>query len=146
MYILYLNIKNCIVIRILSSIPDCVNCVQELGAKSYKYLPIAQQLPMKFFHAFYWDEVQGGPSIDIEKAKEIKKNEFRYLRNPLLEKLDILFMKSIEVDDLELKQQVVAAKESLRNITLQEMPDDYNILLNYIPQVFLDVSELIVNH
>lgn len=146
MYILYSNTSFGISLNFFKTPQECLVYVQTTGAKDYKYMPLGEQLPMKFFYAFFWNNEIKGPDIDIDKAKEIKKDEFRSLREEMFKKLDILFMKSIEFDNIELKQQVISAKESLRNITEEEMPNDWKLLVNYFPQTFQNVHELIVSH
>lgn len=53
--------------------------------------------------------------INVDKAKEIQKDRMRYIRNPLLEKLDVDFVKALELgtDTEEIKTQ----KQALRDVT-----------------------------
>lgn len=146
MYVLYSNTSFGISLNFFKTPQECLVYVQRTGSKDYKYMPIDEQLPIKFFHAFYWNDEIKGPDIDINKAKEIKKNDYRSLREEMFKKLDILFMKSIELDDAELKQQVVSAKQNLRNITEEDVPNDWRTLLEYVPQTFQNVHELIISH
>ena len=53
--------------------------------------------------------------IDLAKAKEIKKQSLRQLRQPLLEEQDVLYMRKLESG--EDTTQVVAEKIRLRDIT-----------------------------
>ena len=53
--------------------------------------------------------------INLEKAKEIKKDYLRADRKPLLEKLDIDYMKAIE-QGLD-TSEIVAEKQRLRDVT-----------------------------
>jgi hypothetical protein len=52
-----------------------------------------------------------------DKAIEIKKEQFRNLRKPLLEKLDVQFMRALEVGDTSTIQIVTQKKSELRDIT-----------------------------
>ena len=54
-------------------------------------------------------------TIDLAKAKEIKKQSLRQLRQPLLEEQDVLYMRKLESG--EDTTQVVAEKIRLRDIT-----------------------------
>lgn len=54
-------------------------------------------------------------TININKAKEIKKDMLRVEREPLLLALDIEVMKNIS--DLDKLQEIEAEKEKLRNVT-----------------------------
>ena len=75
--------------------------------------------------------------FDKDIAKEIKKNHFRFLRKPLLEKLDIEFMKAFEINNTQELLNVATKKQVLRDITNIDMsqyqtPQD---LHNFIPDV-----------
>jgi hypothetical protein len=53
--------------------------------------------------------------INLDKAKEIQKNRMRMARKPLLEKLDVDFVRALElgIDADEIKTQ----KQALRDVT-----------------------------
>lgn len=55
--------------------------------------------------------------IDINKAKEIHKDKIREVRNPLLEKKDVEYIRAQEVGDTEKVAAVVAEKQALRDAT-----------------------------
>ena len=57
-----------------------------------------------------------GIKIDIAKAKEITKDKLRAERKPLLEKLDVDFIKAQETGADT--SAIVAEKQRLRDITL----------------------------
>ena len=146
MYILYSNTSIGVSLNLFKTPQECLIHVQKIGAKDYKYMPINEQLPMQFFYALYWNEETKSPDIDVSKAKEIKKNEYRAVRMEMFKKLDVLFMRSIEINDDDLKQQVVSAKQNLRNITEEDMPNDWRLLINYVPQTLQDAHQLIISH
>ena len=53
--------------------------------------------------------------INLEKAKEIQKNKIREVRKPLLEKLDVDFVRALETgSNLE---EIKAQKQALRDVT-----------------------------
>jgi hypothetical protein len=56
-------------------------------------------------------------TININKAKEIKKDHLREERKPLLEALDIQYMKALEQNDTQKMQDIVAQKQALRDVT-----------------------------
>jgi len=58
-----------------------------------------------------------GIKIDIAKAKDITKDRLRAERKPLLEALDIEFIKAQEIG--EDTSAIVAEKQRLRDITKQ---------------------------
>jgi hypothetical protein len=55
--------------------------------------------------------------INVEKAKEIRKNQIRRLRKSLLEKKDVEYMRALEIGDTQKVAQVVAEKQALRDVT-----------------------------
>ena len=74
--------------------------------------------------------------INIKKAKEIQKDRWRETRKPLLENLDIEFMKAVEAGDTDEQQLIAAKKQELRDVTgfdLSEI-DDANELKDVWPE------------
>ena len=55
-------------------------------------------------------------TIDLTKAKEIKKQSLRQQRQPLLEEQDVLYMRKMESG--EDPTEVVVEKQRLRDITM----------------------------
>jgi hypothetical protein len=76
-----------------------------------------------YFNAYEFD-AELGVKVNIEKAKAIHLDKFRAARAPKLAKLDIDFMKAVEVNDEEKKAEIIAAKQALRDVTLTQLPDD----------------------
>ena len=58
-------------------------------------------------------------TIDLEKAKEIKKNHLRLERVPFLSEQDMLFQRALEIGADT--SAIVAEKQRLRDIT--KLPD-----------------------
>ena len=58
--------------------------------------------------------------INIEKAKEIKKEQLRQERKPLLEQLDVEMMRALEINDSQKQLEVAAKKQALRDATKHE--------------------------
>jgi hypothetical protein len=56
-------------------------------------------------------------TINLNKAKDITKDRLRAERAPLLQKLDVAFMKAVEVQADT--ADIVAEKQRLRDITAQ---------------------------
>jgi hypothetical protein len=76
-----------------------------------------------YFNAYEFD-AELGAKVNIEKAKAIHLDKFRAARKPKLDKLDIEFMKAVEVNDEAKKSAIIAEKIALRDVTLTELPDD----------------------
>jgi protein-tyrosine-phosphatase len=58
--------------------------------------------------------------INIEKAKEIHKNNLRSARIEEFKKLDVEYIRAMEENNREKIEQIVEAKTRLRNITTAE--------------------------
>lgn len=56
-------------------------------------------------------------SIDMNKAKEIWKDYLRYDRTPILEKLDLEFIKALESGNTEEQDKIKKTKQDLRDVT-----------------------------
>ena len=54
-------------------------------------------------------------------ADELKRKHFRALRKPLLEKLDVEFIRALESGDTVLVATIAAKKKELRDITLMDL-------------------------
>ena len=56
-------------------------------------------------------------SVNMTKAREIKKDMIRAERNPKLAELDVAFMRALEAGDTEAQEDIKAQKEALRDAT-----------------------------
>lgn len=56
-------------------------------------------------------------TVNMNKAKEIKKNLIRLERKTLLEKLDVEFMKAVELGNTALQSEIAIKKQALRDAT-----------------------------
>jgi len=54
---------------------------------------------------------------DMTKAREIKRDQLRAERKPLLEKLDVEFMRAQEQGDQTKADEIAAKKQALRDVT-----------------------------
>ena len=55
--------------------------------------------------------------INMDKAREIKKDMIRAERNPKLAELDVQFMRAVEAGDTALQAEIAAKKQALRDAT-----------------------------
>lgn len=94
-----------------------------------------QDLPTDRVFRNAWEKDGASLTISVPKAKEIKLNEFRELRAPLLAKLDMAYLKADETGDTEAKAAVVAQKNALRDVTKIALPDDLEELKVFVPEV-----------
>jgi len=63
------------------------------------------------------DSGKNKPDHDMDKAKNIHKEKLRALRQPLLDQLDIEYMKADEEGDQQKKKDIAKEKQRLRDIT-----------------------------
>lgn len=77
-----------------------------------------------FFDAWRYDTAEGGVpiGIDEEKAHEIWKNEWRKTREPILKRLDVEWMRAMEMGNTELAQTLAQKKHILRDVTMTQLP------------------------
>jgi hypothetical protein len=73
--------------------------------------------------------------INFEKAKQLVKDKWRIARGPLLEKLDVEYMKALEQGNTELQASIVNQKQQLRDITNLEMPNDFQVIIHTWPEI-----------
>jgi hypothetical protein len=59
----------------------------------------------------------GSLSVDMDKAREIHRDNLRRLRAPLLTRLDVEYQRADEGGDGQRKRQVMAQKQALRDVT-----------------------------
>jgi len=106
---------------------DASLSIEEIAAKdvpsgvSYKIVD-SLDIENDYFNAYEFNE-ETGVEVNINKAKAIHLDKFREARKPKLQKLDVEYMKAIEVQDSEKVSQVVSQKQELRDVTKTPLPD-----------------------
>ena len=55
--------------------------------------------------------------VNMDKAKAIKQDMVRAERKPLLEQLDVAYMRAQEAGDTDAQQDIAAKKQALRDCT-----------------------------
>lgn len=73
--------------------------------------------------------------IDINAAKEIWKDKFRQARKPILEKLDVDYMRALETKNLQAQQDIITKKQNLRQVTDIRLPDTIEGIKNTWPNI-----------
>lgn len=56
-------------------------------------------------------------TVNMDKAREIKKDMIRVVRNKKLQELDVEFMRAVETGDVTKQAEVSAKKQALRDAT-----------------------------
>ena len=75
-----------------------------------------------YFNAYEFHPVDGC-KVNIDKAKAIHLDKFREARKPMLSKLDVDYMKAIEVEDHVAASAIAVKKQELRDVTKPPLPD-----------------------
>ncbi len=73
--------------------------------------------------------------LNYEKAKELQRNKWRALRKPLLEKLDVEFMKALESGNNTVVQSIAQQKQNLRDVTKTPMIDNLDAIKETMPNI-----------
>jgi hypothetical protein len=78
----------------------------------------SENLPedVTFFNAWELDGEE--VVVNLTKAREIWKDRLRQARKPVLEKLDIEYMRALENEDTTRVEEIVSVKKKLRDITV----------------------------
>lgn len=82
-----------------------------------------------------WDIVGGKLVVDIDTAKEIQRDHWRKLREPIIKRLDLQFMKALESGDEKLINEVTAKKNALRDVTNTPLPNNLKKIKATIPSI-----------
>ena len=56
-------------------------------------------------------------TVNMDKAREIKKDQIREARKPMLESLDVAYMRAVEAGDTTQQVQIASEKQVLRDAT-----------------------------
>lgn len=76
-----------------------------------------EEVPYDRFFRDQWTLENQLVKVDMGKAKEAWKNNWRKVREPLLQNLDIEFIKNLEVNDVDQLNEVKLKKQALRDVT-----------------------------
>jgi len=87
-----------------------------------------------FFGAYEFDK-KTAFKVNIDKAKDIWLDHYRRARTPLLEKLDLEYMRADEVGNIELKKELAAKKQALRDVTKTELPNTLEGIKKTWPEI-----------
>ena len=105
-----------------------------IGDSTYKIVNNIDFIDFRFLIAYNFDK-ELGAKINISKAKEIWKDRFRQARKPILEKLDVEYMRALEAGDTQKQQEIATKKQALRDITNTSLPNDLEDIKNTWPDV-----------
>lgn len=111
---------------------------QILGDKEYAIFENLYLDPYFFTCYEYFKNPENGEveiKINFEKAKEIQRKYWRELRKPILEKLDVDFMKALETGNTEQIKNISEKKQILRDITKTPLVNNLEDIKITIPNI-----------
>jgi hypothetical protein len=111
-----------------------------------KFLISQNDIKINFIQAMYWDSLKKKICFNLDICKEIKKNEFRFLRQNKFDKLDSMYMKALQLNDQDLIKKIIDYKQQLRDVTSIQYPSTETELLNFIPDIFSKVEALLAQN
>lgn len=84
-----------------------------------------------FRDAWIWQEDK--IVVDLEIAKDIKRQDLKKLREPLFSSLDFQYMLALETKNEIKQEEIIAKKQQLRDIPNIALPDDLQALRDFLP-------------
>ena len=102
---------------------DVNNSLKDIPAGVPYKIVESLDIDNEFFNAYEFD-ADLGAKVNIDKAKAIQLDKFRAARAPKLTKLDIDFMKAVGVGDQTKRDEIIAEKQALCDVTLTQLPND----------------------
>ena len=87
---------------------------------------------------FNGESISVPKEISLSFSKEVQKNRWRAKRKPLLQNLDIEFMKALETNNKEEISRIAGIKNELRNVTELEMPETIEEIMEFWPDILKD--------
>jgi hypothetical protein len=101
---------------------DVADCIKDVPAGLPYAIVDSLDIDDSYFNAYDFSE-ESGAEVNIDKAKALHLDKFRAARAPKLAKLDVDYMKAIEVEDSVTASQIAIAKQELRDVTKITLPD-----------------------
>lgn len=62
--------------------------------------------------------------VDMARAREIHRDRLRKMRKPMLNDLDVEYMKALEASDNSKLQEITKKKQALRDVTTDKLIED----------------------
>ena len=110
--------------------------IEKSNSENYPYtVVLSEEIPTSrvFRGAWVFDSESEVVVVDVEKAKNIKKEIFRGIRAPLINKHDVEYL--IALERSQDTSEIVAKKQALRDVTGISLPDDIEELESFLPDI-----------
>lgn len=118
------------VIMPTGDVNDAIKDVPE--GKPYAVVSDLSNVDYAYFDGFVYED--GEAVADIASCKTIHKNKWRAARKPLLEKLDVEYMRALEIEDTVSAASIAVQKQELRDVTQTELPDTLSEIKEVWPE------------
>jgi hypothetical protein len=100
---------------------DVNDCIKDVPAGLPYKIVDSLDIDNDYFNGFVYAD--GQIEADISKCKEIHLDKFRAARAPKLARLDVDYMKAIEVEDGVKASAIAVQKQELRDVTKIKLPE-----------------------
>ena len=125
-------------VAIIIPAPGCGLTIEEIAAKDVPAgVPFriveADAIPSDRTFRGAWEHGTAGVSVNVTKAQAVRLNQFREMRKPLLEALDVSFVRALEQGDASAQATIAAKKQALRDVTKVALPSDLDALKSFVP-------------
>ena len=109
-------------VSVIIPAPNCGLTIEQIAqkdvpkGKTYEIVDTVN-IPSDRYFRNAWRKNGKAVEVDMTKAVEIQKNVIRAERAPLLEALDVEYMKASEASDTATQAKIIAEKQVLRDAT-----------------------------
>jgi hypothetical protein len=101
---------------------DVEDCIKDVPAETpYAIVDDLSHIDNDYFDGYSYDNGTAVPNIST--VQEIHLNKWREARKPLLDKLDISYIKALESSNTTALQSITQQKQALRDITKISLPN-----------------------
>jgi hypothetical protein len=114
------------------AIEDCIKDVP--SGVLYKIVDDLSAIDHDYFNAYEFHP-EDGVALNIDKAKGLHLNKFREARKPLLELLDVQYMRALETEDTIKAAAIALKKQELRDVTKTKLPSTLSKLKEVWPDI-----------
>lgn len=113
---------------------DVNDCLKDVPAETpYAIVDSLEGIDNDYFDGFIYED--GTAVADIAACKNIHLDKLRSVRAPKLAKLDVDYMKAIEVEDYVTASAVAVKKQELRDVTKTPLPDTLEEIKEVWPSI-----------
>jgi hypothetical protein len=111
---------------------DVQDCLKDVPANTPYKIVDSLDVDDSYFNSYDYSE-ETGAVLNMDKAKAIRLDQFREARKPLLEALDVDYMRALEVEDPVAAAAIAVRKQELRDVTKLPLPDSLDELKAFLP-------------